>query len=219
MKKQYFYLMPLLLAILTSCNRNNNFLVLGNFKDAIVASLEEALNMKGNSYFASENMQSGELFKIVDSNASYYENGKKHPFFAEVEKSKLIVINVGLYDVLPSMEINEEENILNYDNNLIDKQLEVFSYHMHHIVEDIRSINSKTSIFVLSSYNSFNFESPEEKMFNSIIKRINESILDSIEDVANIKYISIVDIKEQTKDNNSTIEEELVNVIRGHYNE
>ena len=111
MKKQYFYLMPLLLAILTSCNRNNNFLVLGNFKDAIVASLEEALNMKGNSYFASENMQSGELFKIVDSNASYYENGKKHPFFAEVEKSKLIVINVGLYDVLPSMEINEEENI------------------------------------------------------------------------------------------------------------
>ena len=34
-----------------------------------------------------------------------------------------------------------------------------------------------------------------------------------------IKYISIVDIKEQTKDNNSTIEEELVNVIRGHYNE
>ena len=56
-------------------------------------------------------------------------------------------------------------------------------------------------------------------MFNSIIKRINESILDSIEDVTNIKYISIVDIKEQTKDNNSTIEEELVNVIRGHYNE
>ena len=62
MKKQYFYLMPLLLAILTSCNRNNNFLVLGNFKDAIVASLEEALNMKGNSYFASENMQSGRVY-------------------------------------------------------------------------------------------------------------------------------------------------------------
>lgn len=220
MKKFYLSVAILLLPILVSCNSSKQFLALGNFTNETLLNLENALNMKGNNYFISENMQSGELFKIVDSNASYYENGKKHPFYVEASKAKLVIINVGLYDVIPSMEINEEENILNYDENLLTKQLEVFSYHMYHIVEEVRSINNKADIFVLSAYNELNFERPEEKLFDNIVKKVNDSITDSIKELDNIKYISLVNIKEQLKEDSSlNFDLLLANIIRSHYNE
>lgn len=220
MKKAYFGLFILLLPILVSCNKQKNFLALGNFNDETINSLKTLLKMDGNNYFISENMQSGELFKIVDSNASYYENGKKHPFYVEASKAKLILINVGLYDVIPSMEIKEDENVLNYDDNLLNKQLEVFSYHMYHIIEEVRSINNKADIFVLSAYNIFNFEKPEEKLFNNIVKEVNDSINDSVKDFDNIKYISLVDMKNQLKEDASlTPNLLLANIIRSHYNE
>ena len=127
---------------------------------------------------------------------------------------------MGLYDVIPSMEINENENILNYDDNLVNKQLEVFSYHMYHIIEEVRSINNKADIFVLSAYNIFNFEKPEEKLFNNIVKEVNDSINDSVKDFDNIKYISLVDMKNQLKEDASlTPNLLLANIIRSHYNE
>ena len=118
------------------------------------------------------------------------------------------------------MEINENENILNYDDNLVNKQLEVFSYHMYHIIEEVRSINNKADIFVLSAYNIFNFEKPEEKLFNNIVKEVNDSINDSVKDFDNIKYISLVDMKNQLKEDASlTPNLLLANIIRSHYNE
>ena len=138
----------------------------------------------------------------------------------EASKAKLILINVGLYDVIPSMEIKESENILNYDENLLNKQLEVFSYHMYHIIEEVRSINNKADIFVLSAYNIFNFEKPEEKLFNNVVKEVNDSISDSIKDFDNIKYISLVNFKEQLKEDASlTPNLLLADIIRSHYNE
>ena len=59
MKKAYFGLFILLLPILVSCNKQKNFLALGNFNDEAISNLKTLLKMDGNNYFVSENMQSG----------------------------------------------------------------------------------------------------------------------------------------------------------------
>lgn len=189
-------LAPLLLTNLTSCDKNTYFVPLGDFSDELVLKITNSLNRKSVGYFAHSKMQSGELFKIVDSNASYYLDGKQHPFFSVAEKADLFIINVGIQDFLPSMTIDVSKNILDYDNDLLEKQLEVYQYHIYHTIEGISDINSKAEIVLLSAYNDYLFEKPEQILFNSVVRQINNELIEMTE-LKNVKYISLVGINEE----------------------
>ncbi|MCH5171424.1 MAG: hypothetical protein J1F31_01125 [Erysipelotrichales bacterium] len=191
-----FLLAPLLITSLSSCNHNSYLVTLGNFSDELVLKISEGLNRKCISYFARPKMQSGEVFKIVDSNASYYLDGKQYPFFSIAEKADFFIINVGMQDFLPSMTIDVNNNILDYDYDLIEKQLEIFQYHIYHTIEVINDINSKAEIVLLSAYNDYLFEKPEQILFNSIVKQVNNELMEMTE-LKNVKYLSLVGFNEE----------------------
>ena len=195
-KLEFAFLMPLLLTSLNSCNKNTYFVPLGDFSDELILKITNGLNRKSVNYFARPKMQSGELFKIVDSNASYFSEGKQYPFFSIAEKADFFIINVGLQDFLPSMTIDVTKNILEYDQKLIEKQLEVYQYHIYHTLEGIADINSKAEIVLFSAYNDYLFEKPEQTLFNSIVKQINNELIEMTE-LKNVKYLSLVDINEE----------------------
>lgn len=189
---------------------------LGDFSDELIAQMNEGLNRKCIDYFAREKMQSGELFKIVDSNASYFYEGKQYPFFGVAEKANLFILKIGLNDFLPSMTIDVSNNVLDYDRDLLEKQLEIFQYHIYHTIEGINEINSKAEIAILSAYNDYLFEEPEQKLFNSIVWQINNSLME-MQDIKNVKYFSLVDINEQIYQNNAlNINEYIVKQLEGY---
>lgn len=217
MKKMVLLFMTLFCSFLFSCNNKQYYMALGSFSKDLITNIDEKLNIQGNDYFVNENMQSGELFKIADSNASYFANGKQYPFFSIAEKAKLFIINIGLDDFLPSMEIDPSNNILNYDMNLVKKQLEVYDYHLVHILDEIREINNKAPIYVLSTYNNYLFEKPEQMLFNSLVNMINTAIKDSLNSYKDTHFISLQIIEEKVYDNPQINQNALIAEIVGSY--
>lgn len=189
-------------SLLSSCNEEKYYVPLGNFSKDLTNKISLRINMNAKDYFASEKMQSGELFKIIDSNASYYSEGKQHPFFTVAEKAQLFLLNMGLQDFLPSMHIDVEKNLLEYDEDLIDKQLEVLQYHLYHTVSEIIEINSKAKIIIMSQYNAYTFEKPEQLLFNTIINKINNGLLE-LQEFKQVSYLSLTQINELIYENSA----------------
>ncbi len=205
-----------MLLCLSSCNRDKYFVPLGSFSSDVIASLSESSNVSAKDYFSSKTMQSGELFKIIDSNASYYLNGKKLPFYSVATKAKFFVINIGLADVLPSMNINPSKNIVEFDNDLVDRQLEVFEYHLYHSLDMIRDINASSPILLLGSYNEYKFEEPERLLYATIISRINKTILSAGAD-HKTRYVSLLNIEERVDENYEANKAQLIAEIVKEY--
>lgn len=220
MKKRSLLPLVLLFPLLNSCGTKKYYMALGSFTDSLITNISESIKLTGNSYFVNEKMQSGELFKITDSNASFYQDGKQYPFFTIAEKASMFIINIGIHDFLPSIEIDVENNVLNYDEDLIEKQLEIYDYHFQHIIEEIRLINGKAPIYVLSAYNEYTFEKPEKMLFDTIINKINNTMQVELEGVNNVKFVSTVKIQDEIyKDPNVNQESLMADIIRSHYNE
>lgn len=211
-----FFLAPLLMISLNSCSKNTYFVALGDFSDELTLKISNGLNRKCISYFARPKMQSGEAFKIVDSNASYFLDGKQYPFFSVAEKADFFFINIGMQDFLPSMTIDVSKNILEYDQDLIAKQLEIFQYHIYHTIEGINDINSKAEIVLFSAYNDYLFEKPEQILFNSIVKQVNDELVEMIE-LPNVKYLSLTGINEEIYQNNAVnVNDYIVKSLEGY---
>lgn len=215
--KKTIYLTAFLMLLgnlMSACAKEEYFVPLGDFSKDLTNKVSLRINMPAKDFFISEKMQSGELFKMIDSNASYYSQGKQYPFFAVAEKAKFFLINMGLQDFLPSMKIDVEKNVLEYDNTLIDKQLEVFQYHLYHTVNEIIEINSKAKIIVLSQYNSYTFEKPEQLLFNTIINKINNELLELTE-FKQVSYLSLDKINDLVYENSvENVEEFIVESIK-----
>lgn len=213
------FIFVFLTSFLCSCQGKQYTLLLGDFSNNFISEMKENFNGDVNNYFARKDMQSGELFKIVDSNASYYDNKTQYPFFGVTEKAKNIVINFGLSDFVPSMKIDESKKILEYDKDLFDHQLEIFQYHAYHIVEDVKEINSKANIFLLSAYSKYTFEKPEQLLFNSLVKEVNTELV-KIASEHKVTYISLVDINDEIASNPSmNINSFILERLRGALNE
>ena len=215
-KKLLFLFLFLISSLMCSCSGKSYFVALGDFDNELTSTISITINKSGNDFFSHPKMQSGELFKIVDSNASYYSNGKKHAFFSIAEKSSMFILNLGLNDFLPSMQIDVSKNILEYDSDLVEKQLEVYEYHLFHILDEIRSINSRAPIILLSSYNIYKFESPERKLFNTLVHKINDIMID-LTDFNNTHYVSLLDVETLIYENlDDKINQQIADIIKDH---
>ena len=212
----YLLLTPLLMVSLNSCKQNTYFVALGDFSNELLSKITDGLNRNCVDYFARSKMQSGEVFKIVDSNASYFLQGKQYPFFSVAEKADLFILNVGMQDFLPSMTIDVSQNILEYDYDLIEKQLEIFQYHIYHTIEGINDINSRAEIVLFSAYNDYLFEKPERTLFNSIVKQVNNELMEMTE-LKNVKYLSLVGINEEIYQTNALdVDDYIVKCLEGY---
>lgn len=67
-------------------------------------------------------------------------------------------------------------------------------YNVFHVVEELRSIRSSIPIYLLGIWKNFDFEEPEEKLFNSFLNEINEALQEAISE-QNVFYIPLNQVK------------------------
>lgn len=206
------------LFVLYGCKQSTYFVPLGNFSSNLVSIIEEKVGTKSRNYFTSQKMNSGELFKIADSNATYVEEDHKYTFISTIEKASYIMISLGIMDILPSLTIDEEKRIFDYDEELVEQQLEILDYHLVHIIDSIRYVTNKARIMIVGAFSTFEFEKPEEELFDSIITRINRVLLNACSD-SKIEYVSTISIEERKSDEDfkANVDNYLADIIASHY--
>lgn len=194
-------LLIFLLFSFVSCGREKYFLPLGNLSTNLVNEITNIARVNYKDYFTSEKMTSSELFKIVDSNASFLFENKKYSFLSVLNKASHVVISLGLEDIYPSITIDEKRNAIKYDDSLIAKQLEILDYNLVHILEVINDAIKPSNILVIGTYANTKLKGPELLLYKGLIAKINKVLMLASSD-NQAKYISLVALEEDSKNEN-----------------
>ncbi len=180
--------------LLNSCNINNTITLIGDFSSELI----NYINKNINSVFTFEGMTSNELLKFIEKDATSDKGSK---ISQTIKKSKKVIISIGFYDYLPYLNINPKENIFEVDQELCLRQTEVWQYNIVHIIDELHSMNSKIQIFIISPFAFYNFDTPEQKLFDSFLFSlygilIDIDLYDFVEIISTYKltYKEVIDV-------------------------
>lgn len=183
----------MVLLSLISCKKEKNIFLFGDFQEEWIAAFKEETTQPVQSAFTSYSMTSNEMYKIADTRSFAIQDGKKYMFEKQIQNSQSIILSIGFQDVLPYIKIEPKQNNFSYDETLIEKQKELLIYNVFHTIDELRTIRSSIPIYLLGIWKNYPFEEPEEKLFQSFINELNNTLLESIEE-QNVFYISLKNV-------------------------
>lgn len=179
--------------LFSSCGKEKQYLLIGNYSSHCIQSLLEYAPF--HKEFTKENVSSSHIYKWIDQNAAYYHEGKKHTILALLREADVIVLSFGLSDFASAISFQKETNEIDFDEEIFASQLEYFDYYLHHIVEEIRSVNAHANLFLMGTYNPYpTLPSPEEKLIDSAIYQINRCF-DDIQE-SKTRFVSTIGLKQ-----------------------
>jgi len=179
---------------LTSCKKEKHVFLFGNFEKDWISTFQQETSLSTQAVFTSLSMTSNEMYKIADTRSFAIQDGKKYMFEKQVQNSKMMILSIGFPDVEPFIKIDVKNHDFSYDTTLIEKQKELLIYNVFHTIDELRSIRSAVPIYLLGIWKNYNFEEPEEKLFNSFLNEINLALQESIIE-QNVFYIPLNQIK------------------------
>ena len=189
-------LVVLFLLSISSCVKNEKILFMGDFSSFTISYISDQKIIDPS--FTYEKMNSNDLYKIVNKDASYVQGDSVYKVSSKVKTSSIVVLSIGIYDFIPCLNISIENNLFEVDNEQVEKKKEIFEYNLEHILEEIHLINSKIKIFLISPISFFDFEIPEQKLFSSFLFDLYLTTIniDEFEYVEIIETFDLVDEKD-----------------------
>lgn len=98
----------------------------------------------------------------------------------QISKSNYLILSIGLQDFIDYIKINTMENKLSYDKDILSLKADVFINNYNLIIEVIREINKKITIYSTSLYFPYPyFEDRELKNFFYLINLDMKEILEN----------------------------------------
>lgn len=98
----------------------------------------------------------------------------------QISKSNYLILSIGLQDFIDYIKINTMENKLSYDKDILSLKADVFINNYNLIIEVIREINKKITIYSTSLYFPYPyFEDKELKNFFYLINLDMKEILEN----------------------------------------
>lgn len=169
-----------LLLCLVSCNNQARSISFIGHK-VLNISLEEQYNCD----YLLDKVDSKKLLNFVENNVT--SNNKNKDLKTIIKRSKTIFISLGIYDIMKNVSLVDGELVLKY----YDSVNELFELNLVHIIDEIRSINSKVNLNILSTYVVYiNDGSTFYKEYSLAVYRYNKTI----ENICNENSCKYVDI-------------------------
>lgn len=172
-----------LLALVIKCcyqpKKENLGVMLGN--------KSEYLTFK-NSYndsFVYQYATSNYLNKMLEMDASKNVEKQIIKLSNLLKNASYVIINIGTYDLINQININEYQNVLTYDFEILKRTSEILISNVNNIINKIFSYNKTITIYLLSLVYPFNCY---DEQLASLIENIN----DSYEKIANNKKINYI---------------------------
>lgn len=184
--KKIFLVLAMVLC-LTSCSDNKIVAVIGDFNKSIINCIKKQKEI--DSTLTYEKMNSNDLYKIINQDASYIQNSSGFRISEKVKTFDVVILSIGIYDFIPCLKIDEKSNLFEINEEEVKKQKEIFEYNLEHILEELHLMNSKIKIYLISPVAFFNFESPEQKLFSSFLFEIYQTIIG----IGDFKYVEVIE--------------------------
>lgn len=108
-----------------------------------------------NSTFTSNNINTSTLLRLIENNSKKSIDGKLVKISEVIKSSKCMSLVIGNGDLTDKIDYNRENKELNYDFDLLYRQIEISSANIHSIIDEIHSINNNIDVFVIGAYNPF----------------------------------------------------------------
>lgn len=188
--KKILLLLGVSILCLCGCSKGNGIAFLGNLDSSI------SKNDEIDYTFASPKMTSSDLYKIADQDAIGKTMDSSAKFSKIVKKSSLVVVRVGWYDISPLLKVDPRINQIEYDEELLERQLAILNYNLFHLFDEIVAIRRNIKIYSVGCFNPYSLEEPEELLFKTVLNSINASIIDAGLDY-NVSYIDVSNVKSE----------------------
>lgn len=141
--------------------------------------------------FVTSNSNSSILLKMLQENVSKKINHKMVPIADVITCSNYISIFLGNSDFTDKIRYNNQEKSLKYDIDILNRQIEITTLNVFHIIEEIQSINAVAKIILVGAYLPY-YDSNVNQIYElgNIFSKLNHSL----KDVCQETQISFVDI-------------------------
>jgi len=140
-----------------------------------------------NSNYTSSSVTSSLLLEMINKD-SY--NGEDEGLVSLISKSKYITISVGMNDILQYVRFDSNNKEMIYDEDVIERKLEIMKQNYYEIVDEIQNINDQVSIYLVGYYCPFGGDNEES---NKVFNLLNDSIRD-VSELMNVNYVDISDV-------------------------
>lgn len=184
--KKIFLILGLLLS-LTSCNDNIVIGAIGDFDKSLISLIQSQKEI--DSTLTYEKMNSNDLYKIINQDASYIQNNNSYRISEKVKSFDTILLSIGIYDFIPFLKIDEKNNLFEVNEEEVEKQKEIFEYNLEHIIEELHLMNNKIKIYLLSPIAFYDFEVPEQKLFSSFLFNLYQIVAE----IDDFDYVEVIE--------------------------
>lgn len=147
-----------------------------------------------NDSYASSSVDSASLLEMICKDAY---SGQDSGLVSLIRESKYITISVGMNDILQYLRFNSSSQVMEYNEEYIERKLEIFKQNYYEIIEEIKEINDDVNIYLVGYYCPFTWvEEDNKEEVNKVFKLLNNSI----EEVSELMSVYYVDISEVSKE-------------------
>jgi len=226
-----------LVKVLTPNKKANTYLAIGdylsvsgNVKGEEVTSftgllgeyfISNNLVSKVNDSYVRSSITSEMLLEMINKDA-YSENNKG--LLSLLKDSKYVTISIGMNDILQYLRFDSNKQEMTYDEEIIDRKLEIMKQNYCEIIEEIKNINEKINVYLVSYYYPFEWVSEKNKIkVNEVFSKLN-SCIKEVSDLANVHYVDISGVsKEENMSSKQQIylnqlgQDNIFNIIKNEY--
>lgn len=144
-------------------------------------------NSEYNETFVYEYMSASYLQKMIEMDASKKVEDKIVKLSSVIKSTTFIIINIGSYDLTSLIHVNEYKNTLNYDLEVLYRQVDILTSMMSTIIYQVLSINNHTKLYLMSQIYPY-------EIYDENIDQVYTSLNESYQILANQYQIAFIQL-------------------------
>lgn len=186
----------------------DNYMIFGEkignneYEDVFMKQVDNEKIKTSNSTFTSQ-VESKTFLKMLQENVAKKIDNKMVPIQDVIQKSNYISIYIGNNDFIDKIKFDKATKQAKYDLDVLQRQMDITTMNVYHILEEIKNINEYCKIIVLSIYFPYyDLKSPAleelQNFFNVFNDELAQLCMDSKASYLDISLLSSSNFLEST---------------------
>ena len=163
----------------------DNYMIFGEkigqneYEDLFMSKVDSKLIRTSDSTFTSNEVESSLFLKMLHDNVSKKIDGKMVCIGDVIKKSNYVSLYVGNVDLLNKIRFDSAMKKATYDLEVLERQIDIISFNIYQIIEEIKIYNEYCNIVVLSNYFPYyDLNAIQLSELKEVFLKLNQSIFD-----------------------------------------